>query len=139
MVSLDTIANTDHFMQLVEQEGLSAFWAGGELSRDKRLLRWENGRLERITKGKHPWSFTGTRGPQPDGQESEHCLAVLNNAYNVKIEMFLNNLYCSCSRMVSSSMMQAVTTLGQLSANYRNKILHYYILLGTKYYIIIYH
>ena len=83
MVSLDNTNKAEHFLQLVEEEGVTALWAGGEISRDKRLLRWENGRLERITKGRHPWSFTGTRGAQPDGQESEHCLAVLNNAYNV--------------------------------------------------------
>ena len=36
-------------------------------------------------RGQHPWSFTGSRGAQPDGEGSEHCLAVLNNFYNVSI------------------------------------------------------
>ena len=32
----------------------------------------------------HPWSFTGSRGSQPDGgRGSENCLAILNNFYNV--------------------------------------------------------
>ena len=32
-----------------------------------------------VTRGQHPWSFTGRTGPQPDGGES--CLAILNNVY----------------------------------------------------------
>ena len=43
---------------------------------------WENGRREGISRGRHPWSFGGSRGPQPDGQGSEDCLAILNNVYN---------------------------------------------------------
>ena len=50
--------------------------------RDKRTLIWENGRREGISRGRHPWSFGGSRGPQPDGQGSEDCLAILNNVYN---------------------------------------------------------
>ena len=83
MLSLDSEDKRDHFMQLVEQDELLTFWVGGELSLDKRLLSWENGRIEEITKGTHPWSFTRLRGPQPDGLESENCLAILNNFYNV--------------------------------------------------------
>ena len=64
-------------------DGSPYFWAGGRLSGDKRSLTWENGRSEGISKGRHPWSFTGSRGAQPDGQGSEHCLAILNNFYNV--------------------------------------------------------
>ena len=43
MVSLDNKDKVDHFLRVVEEEGVAAFWAGGEISRDKRLLRWENG------------------------------------------------------------------------------------------------
>merc|ERR1712083_378033 len=82
MVSLDTTAKRDHFMQQVAADGSPYFWAGGRLSGDKRSVRWENGRSEGISKGRHPWSFTGSRGAQPDGQGSEHCLAILNNFYN---------------------------------------------------------
>ena len=85
MVSLDTTAKRDHFMQQVAADGSPYFWAGGRLSGDKRSVRWENGRSEGISKGRHPWSFTGSRGAQPDGQGSEHCLAILNNFYNVSI------------------------------------------------------
>merc|ERR1712117_166525 len=82
IVSLDTTAKRDHFMQQVAADGSPYFWAGGRLSSDKRSVRWENGRSEGISKGRHPWSFTGSRGAQPDGQGSEHCLAILNNFYN---------------------------------------------------------
>ena len=85
MVSLDSRAKRDHFMQQVAADGSPYFWAGGRLSGDKRSVRWENGRSEGISKGRHPWSFTGSRGAQPDGQGSEHCLAILNNFYNVSI------------------------------------------------------
>ena len=91
-------------------DGSPYFWAGGRLSSDKRTLSWENGRSEGIRKGQvklllsytydddeddygdddvddvvqHPWSFTGSRGAQPDGgRGSENCLAILNNFYNV--------------------------------------------------------
>ena len=83
MVSLDSRAKRDHFMQQVAADGSPYFWAGGRLSPDKRSVRWENGRSEGISKGRHPWSFTGSRGAQPDGEGSEHCLAILNNFYNV--------------------------------------------------------
>jgi len=82
MVSLDSPAKRDHFMQQVAADGAPYFWAGGRLSPNKRSLRWENGRSEGITTGRHPWSFTGSRGAQPDGEGSEHCLAILNNFYN---------------------------------------------------------
>ena len=83
MVSLDSRAKRDHFMQQVAADGSPYFWAGGRLSPDKRSVRWENGRSEGISKGRHPWSFTRSRGAQPDGEGSEHCLAILNNFYNV--------------------------------------------------------
>ena len=83
MVSLDSAAKRDHFMQQVAADGAPYFWAGGRLSRNKASLSWENGRSEGISKGRHPWSFTGSRGAQPDGQGSEDCLAILNNFYNV--------------------------------------------------------
>ena len=101
------------FLQ-VAADGSPYFWAGGRLSSDKRTLSWENGRSEGIRKGQvklsrnyddddnenddgdddgdddfyddvqHPWSFTGSRGAQPDGgRGSENCLAILNNFYNV--------------------------------------------------------
>ena len=83
MVSLDSRAKRDHFMQQVAADGSPYFWAGGRLSPDKRSVRWENGRSEGISKGRHPWSFTGSRGAQPDGEGSKHCLAILNNFYKV--------------------------------------------------------
>ena len=83
MVSLDNDAKRDHFLKLLTQDDAPYFWAGGKLSQDKRQLSWENGRGESITRGRHPWSFTGSRGPQPDGVNSEHCLAILNNFYQV--------------------------------------------------------
>ena len=83
MVSLDDPAKRDHFMQQVAADGAPYFWAGGRISGDKRNLSWENGRSQGISKGRHPWSFTGSRGAQPDGRGSEDCLAILNNFYNV--------------------------------------------------------
>ena len=70
-------------MELIASEGVAYIWAGGLLATDKKLLRWENGSFERIFRGNHPWSFTGTRGPQPDGRGTEHCLAILNDFYQV--------------------------------------------------------
>ena len=90
MVSLDSEAKIEHFLQQVAEDGALYFWAGGEISKDKTLLRWENGRIERIVKGRHPWSFAGTRGAQPDGQNmAEHCLAILNNFYQVSNALFV--------------------------------------------------
>ena len=83
MVSLDDPAKRDHFMQQVAADGSPYFWAGGRISGDKRNLSWENGRSQGISQGRHPWSFTGSRGAQPDGRGSEDCLAILNNFYNV--------------------------------------------------------
>ena len=85
MVSLDSPAKRDHFMQQVAADGAPYFWAGGRISSNKASLTWENGRTEGISKGRHPWSFTGSRGAQPDGEGSEDCLAILNNFYNVSI------------------------------------------------------
>ena len=84
----------------VAADGAPYFWAGGRLSGNKRSLTWENGRSESISRGRHPWSFTGSRGAQPDGQGSEDCLAILNNFYNVSrdTETFTknSNLLCPC-------------------------------------------
>ena len=88
MVSLDSAVKREYFMKLVEQNALLTLWLGGELSLDKSLLSWENGRIEKVEKGIHPWSFTGLRGPQPDGLGAENCLAILNNFYNVSITSF---------------------------------------------------
>jgi len=82
IVSLDSTAKKEHFLQLVQSEGVTFMWAGGQISSDKRTLTWENGSRETIARGSHPWSFAGLRGPQPDGQGSEDCLALLNNLYN---------------------------------------------------------
>jgi hypothetical protein len=83
IVSLDSREKAEHFMRQVAADGSPYFWAGGRLSSDKRSLSWENGRSEGIRKGQHPWSFTGSRGAQPDGgRGSENCLAILNNFYN---------------------------------------------------------
>jgi len=82
IVSLDNPATRDHFLELIRSEGVDFMWTGGRISADKRTLTWENGRRESISRGSHPWSFTGLRGPQPDGQGTENCLAILNNLYN---------------------------------------------------------
>jgi len=82
MLSMDNSAKVEHFLNQVKVDNTAYFWAGGRLSSDKRTLTWENGRSESIRKGQHPWSFTGSRGAQPDGSGSEDCLAVLNNFYN---------------------------------------------------------
>ena len=88
----------------VAADGAPYFWAGGRLSGNKRSLTWENGRSESISRGRHPWSFTGSRGAQPDGQGSEDCLAILNNFYNVSrdTETFTknSNLLCPCRTTV---------------------------------------
>ena len=77
---------------LLESDQVDAFWAGARLSSDKMEMTWENGRREKIIKGRHPWSFTGTSGPQPDGQDTEDCLAVLNNFYDVSMNNLKNQL-----------------------------------------------
>jgi len=82
IVSLDSTAKKEHFLGLLASQGVTYMWTGGRISSDKRTLTWENGRGETITRGRHPWSFAGLRGPQPDGQGSEDCLAILNNLYN---------------------------------------------------------
>jgi len=82
IVSLDNTAKKEHFLGLLASQGVTYMWTGGRISSDKRTLTWENGRRETITRGRHPWSFAGLRGPQPDGQGSEDCLAILNNLYS---------------------------------------------------------
>jgi len=79
LISLDSPAKVENFLQLVGRERAPYFWAGGEVSSDSRQLSWQNGKTEAVRKGQHPWSFTGRTGPQPDG--GERCLAVLNNVY----------------------------------------------------------
>merc|ERR1719270_478793 len=87
MVSLDNIGKAQHFMNLLESDNAPYFWAGGNISSDKRTLRWENGRSERISRGRFPWSMEGLHGPQPDGGPgSELCLAILNNVYNDRVK-----------------------------------------------------
>lgn len=83
IISMDSSAKSRHFLSQMQDDNAPYFWAGGRLSSDKRTLNWENGRSEGIRQGQHPWSFTGSRGAQPDGgRGSENCLAVLNNFYN---------------------------------------------------------
>merc|ERR1711881_155290 len=79
LISLDTEEKVEHFLGLVVKERAPYFWTGGQVSPDNKKLSWQNGETEAINKGKHPWSFTGRTGPQPDG--GERCLAVLNNTY----------------------------------------------------------
>jgi len=87
IVSLDSISKATHFMDLLERDNAPYFWAGGRTSSDKGTLSWENGRSERIIRGRFPWSTEGLRGPQPDGgQGSELCLAILNNVYNDRVK-----------------------------------------------------
>lgn len=86
IVSLDNSQKAQHFLDLVERNNVPYFWAGGLISRDKRTLTWENGRREGISRGRFPWSTGGSRGPQPDGEGSEDCLAILNNVYNDRVK-----------------------------------------------------
>merc|ERR1719410_2870581 len=79
LISLDSKEKADHFLSLVGSDRAPYFWAGGEVSSDSRRLTWQNGQSEPVTRGQHPWSFTGRTGPQPDG--GERCLAILNNVY----------------------------------------------------------
>ena len=79
LVSLETKEKAEHFLRLVATDRAPYFWAGGRVSRDSRSLTWQNGQTEAVSRGQHPWSFTGRTGPQPDGGES--CLAILNNVY----------------------------------------------------------
>jgi len=79
LISLDTKEKAEHFLGLVGRDRAPYFWTGGQVSADSRTLSWQNGESEAVTKGQHPWSFTGRTGPQPDG--GERCLAVLNNTY----------------------------------------------------------
>ena len=92
IVSLDSPRKVEHFLSLTASEGVEFFWTGGRISADKSSLTWENGRAESISQGVHPWSFAGLRGPQPDGQGTEHCLAVLNNLYDVSNNCAINML-----------------------------------------------
>merc|ERR1712055_60370 len=79
LISLDSKEKTENFLRLVATDRAPYFWAGGQVSRDSRTLTWQNGKTEPISKGEHPWSFTGRTGAQPDGGET--CLAVLNSVY----------------------------------------------------------
>jgi len=87
IVSLDNLQKAQHFLDLVERNNVPYFWAGGQISSDKRTLTWENGRREGISRGRFPWSTQGSRGRQPDGGfGSENCLAILNNVYNDRVK-----------------------------------------------------
>ena len=79
LISLDSLQKADHFLALVRSDNAPYFWSGGELSFDSRTLNWQNGAVEEVRRGQHPWSFTGRTGPQPDG--GERCVAILNNTY----------------------------------------------------------
>ena len=47
-------------------------------------LVWQNGRSERISRGRYPWSHAGFSGPQPEGNGD--CLAILNNVYQDRVK-----------------------------------------------------
>ena len=47
-------------------------------------LVWQNGRSERIFRGRYPWSHAGFSGPQPEGNGD--CLAILNNVYQDRVK-----------------------------------------------------
>ena len=116
IISLDDPAKRDHFLSLTASEGVEFFWTGGIISSDKKTLTWENGFVEGISQGVHPWSFAGLRGPQPDGQGSEDCLAILNNLYDVSTifsHKVTETIYLL--RMVSNFMMWAAITIKQQS------------------------
>ncbi|XP_040574327.1 uncharacterized protein [Lepeophtheirus salmonis] len=82
LISLDSSSKINHFFNLLQNERIEYFWTGGSISRDKGTLTWENGQREGISRGVFPWSDKGRRGPQPDGVNSENCLAILKNVYN---------------------------------------------------------
>merc|ERR1712168_6910 len=82
IISLDSPIKREHFLRLVRSENIDFFWAGGRLDHDKTFVSWVNGAGTGITRGFHPWSQGGNRGPQPDGNGAEDCLAVQNNFFN---------------------------------------------------------
>ena len=47
-------------------------------------LVWQNGKSERISRGRYPWSHAGFSGPQPEGNGD--CLAILNNVYQYRVK-----------------------------------------------------
>ena len=82
IVSLENPLKRAEVLRLVGAEGVSGIWLGGKITPDKLFLDWENGAVESIRAGVHPWSRQGRDGrPQPDGLGAENCLAVLNNFY----------------------------------------------------------
>jgi len=82
MVSMNDPSTREFFLQMLERDRYEYFWAGAKISRG--TLFWENGRSERISKGRYPWSDRGNRGPQPEGNGD--CLAILNNVYNDRVK-----------------------------------------------------
>ena len=80
--------NTIILIVKVSLAGEFYFWTGGVLSPDKSVLTWLSGVEESVVRGAAPWSGQGLRGPQPDGQGSEDCLAILNNLYSVRFASF---------------------------------------------------
>jgi len=82
MVSMDDPETREFFLQMLERDRYEYFWAGAKISRGS--LFWENGRSERISTGRYPWSDRGARGPQPEGNGD--CLAILNNVYNDRVK-----------------------------------------------------
>ena len=112
MISMDNAAKREHFMQLLEIEGQAYFWAGGRLTENKDVLNWENGKAESVIRGRLPWSHAGSRGPQPDGINAEYCLAVLNNFYQVSLEIEKVNLRFDF-RMESDTMISTAVKRNQ--------------------------
>jgi len=82
MISMNDPSTREFFLQMLERDRYEYFWAGAKISRG--TLFWENGRSERISTGRYPWSDRGFSGPQPEGNGD--CLAILNNVYNDRVK-----------------------------------------------------
>ena len=87
LLSLDTSAETEHFLQLLVREGEPWTWTGGRLDTNKTVVAWPGGREDPVQRGRFPWSDQGLRGPQPDGANSEDCVAILNNIYQDGVKL----------------------------------------------------
>merc|ERR1711936_431620 len=83
-ISVDSLSEERHFLDLLGRERQKYFWTGGKLfGRVGRgaAIQWPSGRVYDDIN----WSNTGGTGrPQPDNREgNEFCLGVLNNFHDI--------------------------------------------------------
>merc|ERR1719452_54205 len=77
MVSVDSSSKAQDVLSILTRSGRSFFWTGGFKSFGDSV-RWPNGASTTPNRGSYPWSQHGVKGPQPDGGDSEKCIAALN-------------------------------------------------------------